>query len=104
MWTVFFYDKTYSKNDLAAYLGVAADTVHAYANGDLRLHVDTAKRVNEFVLSRNPKDRRFAKYFLPEGWTVVPCDIYETLDDIINMAHDLKMKIRASRDNAKREE
>jgi len=97
MWTVFFYEKAYSKNDLAAYLDVAVDTLHAYCNGDLRLHVDAARKVVQFVAGLNPKDRRFTNYFLKgTGLSAIPVDIGETLDGIICLAVDLRKKVKAA--------
>jgi len=97
LWTLVFYEKAYPKNDLAAYLGVTVDTLHAYANGDLRLHSDTIRKINEFALAHNPKNRKLVNHHLPKGWVAVPADIYGVLQDIIDVAIDLRGELKARR-------
>lgn len=99
MWTAIFYEKNYNKLEAAEALGVAADTVHAYANGDLRLHLDAAREFVQFVAEHNEKDRRFINYFLPKGYVALKLDkngdtgkIIESLMDVIA---DLRKKVKA---------
>lgn len=104
LWTLVFYEKVYPKNDLAAHLGVTVDTLHAYANGDLRLHSDTIRRINEFALNHNSKNRKLANHHLPKGWVAVPADVYSVTQDIIDVALDLQKELKATKATLKEEE
>ena len=74
MWTAIYHDRRYDKADVAAHLGVAVDTLHAYCNCDLRMHPDLMRAFVEYVAAHDPKDRRFIHYFLPAGWVAIPLD------------------------------
>lgn len=104
LWTLVYYEKAYPKNELAAHIGVSVDTLHAYANGDLRLHSDTIKKINEFCLAHDPHNRKLANHHLPRGWVAVPADIYGVLGDIINVSLDLQAKLKKAKADAEREE
>ena len=97
MWVIFYYEKKYDKRELAEFLGIAVDTFHAYCNGDLRLHVDTARKVIEFIAAHNPKDRRLINHLLPPGYVAVPLldgHLKTSIDEVIDLAIDLRMKIK----------
>jgi transcriptional regulator with XRE-family HTH domain len=98
LWTTLFYEKGYDKRELAERLGVAVDTLHAYANGDLRLHIDAARAIIAYIAEKNPKDRRFVDYFLKDGGMlaipVLEGRFEAALKDVIDIATDIAMKIK----------
>lgn len=99
MWTAIYHDHLYDKADVAAHLGVAIDTLHAYCNCDLRMHPDLMHAFVEYVAAHNPKDRRFIHYFLPEGWVAIPLhdgsDTIKTALAMIDVLFDLTRKATA---------
>lgn len=68
LWNVFIYQRRYSKDELAIYLNKAPDTVLAYCQGELRLHVDLVREIIRFVAEKNPEDTELLDFFLrPAG-------------------------------------
>jgi len=108
MWNAIISEKKYDKREVAEALGVAADTVHAYANCDLRLHLDAAKEFIQFVADRNEKDRRFLNYFLPRGYVALKLDpngdTIKLIGAMMDVIADLRNKVGAVKGSEYNEE
>lgn len=73
MHCVIVVDNDYNIADLAAFLGKKLDTIYAYCEGEVRLHLDIACRILRYVAITNPDDTRFLDVFLrPAGRISVP--------------------------------
>ena len=67
LYQIFIYEKKFNIAELAEYLGKRPDTVYAYCEGQLRLHVDEVRRIIRFIGDR---DNRLVDYFCrPAGFT-----------------------------------
>ena len=70
LYQLFIYEKKFNIADLADALGKKTDTIYAYCEGQLRLHVDDVRRIVRFVGDR---DNRLVDYFCrPAGYTPMP--------------------------------
>ena len=67
-------DKSCSLLDLAEGLGKRPDTLYAYAEGELRVHIDQAKRINRLVTLINPKEDRLIRYWNEPGYVGIRVD------------------------------
>lgn len=75
LYQLFIYEKKFNIADLAEYLGKRPDTIYAYCEGQLRLHMDDARRIVKFVGTR---DHRLVDYFAEAGgYTAMPNDVLQ---------------------------
>jgi len=64
LYTLFIYEKKFNIVELAEFLNRKPDTCYAYCEGELRLHVDDARRIVRFIASKDPKETRLVDYFI----------------------------------------
>ncbi len=66
-------ENEYNISDLADFLGKKIDTVYAYCEGEVRLHLDIARRIIQYAGLKRPDDPRFCDHFCtPAGRISVP--------------------------------
>jgi len=72
LYQLLIYDKRFSILTLAEELGKKPDTIYAYAEGEVRLHIDEARRIIRAVGKTEPDIAlELINYFVPTGFRVV---------------------------------
>lgn len=73
LYQLVIYEKKINLLELAEHLGKKPDTIYAYCEGELRLHVDEVCRIIRFVAAHDPRETRLVDYFVnPAGLMAVP--------------------------------
>jgi len=67
LYTLFIYEKKFNIVELAEYLNKRPDTIYAYCEGELRLHLDAVPRIIRFVAERDPKETRLVDFFIDKA-------------------------------------
>jgi hypothetical protein len=73
LYQLVIYEKKINLIELAEHLGKKPDTIYAYCEGELRLHVDEVRRIIAYVAAHDPKETRLVDYFCaPAGFLAMP--------------------------------
>ena len=67
LYTLFIYEKKFNIIELAEHLNKRPDTIYAYCEGELRLHLDQVPRIIRFAAERDPKETRLVDYFIDKA-------------------------------------